>query len=43
MSSENTSATPIKKQDWSLEAWTALLAFVIAALARAGLFKHLPW
>ena len=36
MSSENTSATPITKQDWSLEAWTALLAFGIAALVRDG-------
>ena len=25
------------------ERWIALLAFTVAALVRAGLFKRLPW
>jgi len=28
---------------WTWERWIALLAFTVAALVRAGLFKHLPW
>jgi hypothetical protein len=27
----------------SLETWAALIAFALAALVRAGVFKHLPW
>jgi len=32
-----------QRRGLSLEAWAALLAFTVAALVRAGLFKHLPW
>lgn len=32
-----------KRRGLSLDGWIALLAFALAALARAGLFKHLPW
>lgn len=27
----------------SLETWAAVIAFAVAALVRAGVFKHLPW
>jgi len=27
----------------SLETWATLIAFALAALVRAGVFKHLPW
>jgi hypothetical protein len=43
MSAENSSQTSIKKQGWSIEVWAGLLAFTLAALVRAGVFKHLPW
>jgi len=32
-----------KRRGLSLDGWIALLAFALAALVRAGLFKHLPW
>jgi len=32
-----------KRRGLSLDGWIALLAFAVAALVRAGLFKHLPW
>ena len=28
---------------FSWETWTALIAFTLAALIRAGFFKHIPW
>jgi len=27
----------------ALETWAAVIAFTLAALVRAGVFKHLPW
>jgi len=27
----------------SFETWVGLVAFTLAALVRAGVFKHLPW
>lgn len=38
-----TAATPATKAGWSIDAWAVLLAFVLAALVRAGVFKHIPW
>lgn len=32
-----------KQRSFSIETWAVLLAFVLAALVRAGVFKHLPW
>jgi len=32
-----------KRRGLSLDGWIALLAFALAALIRAGLFKHFPW
>ncbi|HVO58884.1 MAG TPA: hypothetical protein VMT51_14420 [Dongiaceae bacterium] len=31
------------KRGWSIDTWAVLLAFVLAALVRAGVFKHIPW
>ena len=28
---------------FSLDTWAVLLAFTLAALVRAGVFKHIPW
>jgi hypothetical protein len=35
--------TPVKQRGFSIDAWAVLLAFVLAALVRAGVFKHIPW
>jgi hypothetical protein len=32
-----------KFRRFSLDTWAVLLAFALAALVRAGLFKHIPW
>ena len=32
-----------RKRGLSLDAWAVLLAFALAALVRAGIFKHVPW
>ena len=34
---------PVKQRGFSIDAWAVLLAFVLAALVRAGVFKHIPW
>jgi hypothetical protein len=34
---------PAKQRGFSIDAWAVLLAFVLAALVRAGVFKHIPW
>ncbi len=34
---------PVKPRGFSIDAWAVLLAFVLAALVRAGVFKHIPW
>jgi hypothetical protein len=36
-------AAPLKRRGFSIDAWAVLLAFVLAALVRAGVFKHIPW
>jgi hypothetical protein len=33
----------VKARGFSIDAWAVLLAFVLAALVRAGVFKHIPW
>jgi hypothetical protein len=38
-----TTQAPAAKGGWSIDAWAVLLAFVLAALVRAGVFKHIPW
>ncbi|HLZ11991.1 MAG TPA: hypothetical protein VKP58_05340 [Candidatus Acidoferrum sp.] len=43
MNNANQEWIETKKRAISLEGWIALLAFAVAALVRAGLFKHLPW
>jgi hypothetical protein len=43
MSDSNQEMIEPKKRALSFEGWIALLAFAVAALVRAGLFKHLPW
>jgi hypothetical protein len=36
-------AAPAKPRGFSIDVWAVLLAFVLAALVRAGVFKHIPW
>jgi hypothetical protein len=38
-----TVAARAKQLGFSIDAWAVLLAFVLAALVRAGVFKHIPW
>jgi hypothetical protein len=40
---EQTVVTPVKQRGFSIDGWAVLLAFVLAALVRAGVFKHIPW
>lgn len=43
MSSAQRAAVAGKPKRISLETWLGLIAFTLAALVRAGVFKHLPW
>jgi hypothetical protein len=43
MSEQVQAAVPAKQRRFSIDAWAVLLAFVLAALVRAGVFKHIPW
>ena len=43
MSEQVQAAVPAKQRGLSIDAWAVLLAFVLAALVRAGVFKHIPW
>jgi hypothetical protein len=36
-------AAVAKPKRFSLDTWAVLLAFTLAALVRAGVFKHIPW
>ena len=36
-------AVAVKRRGVSIDAWAVLLAFVLAALVRVGVFKHIPW
>ena len=40
---QETAVTPAKRRGYSIDTWAVLLAFVLAALVRAGVFKHIPW
>lgn len=42
MSQANDAAAK-KPKGISLDTWAVLLALVLAALVRAGVFKHVPW
>lgn len=41
--SQQQAATVIKSRGLSIDTWAVLLAFALAALVRAGVFKHIPW
>jgi hypothetical protein len=43
MSEQGQALAAVKKRGFSIDAWAVLLAFVLAALVRAGVFKHIPW
>jgi hypothetical protein len=43
MSSAQQATVTSKSKRISLETWIGLVAFTLAALVRAGVFKHLPW
>jgi hypothetical protein len=43
MSEQRPALAPVKRPGFSIDAWAVLLAFVLAALVRAGVFKHIPW
>lgn len=43
MNAESNTQMQAPRTSWNWERWIALLAFAVAALVRAGLFKHLPW
>ena len=43
MSEQPQALVPVKQRGFSIDAWAVLLAFVLAALVRAGVFKHIPW
>jgi hypothetical protein len=43
MSEQRQALATGKKRGFSIDAWAVLLAFVLAALVRAGVFKHIPW
>jgi hypothetical protein len=43
MSEQRKALAPVKQRGFSIDAWAVLLAFVLAALVRAGVFKHIPW
>ena len=43
MKNTNENAIQPKRRGLSLDTWAVLLAFTLAALIRAGVFKHVPW
>jgi hypothetical protein len=43
MSEQQQAAAVIKSRGLSVDTWAVLLAFALAALVRAGVFKHIPW
>jgi hypothetical protein len=43
MSQQQQTAAPARQRGFSIDTWAVLLAFVLAALVRAGVFKHIPW
>jgi len=43
MSQSQAGVVAAKPKRFSLDTWAVLLAFTLAALVRAGVFKHIPW
>jgi hypothetical protein len=43
MSQTQDAGVAVKPKRFSLDTWAVLLAFALAALVRAGVFKHIPW
>ncbi|HSC45354.1 MAG TPA: hypothetical protein VLC94_05970 [Candidatus Acidoferrum sp.] len=43
MSQTQEATLATKSRRFSLDTWAVLLAFTLAALVRAGVFKHIPW
>ena len=43
MSEAQQAVAAVKPRRFSLDTWAVLLAFTLAALIRAGVFKHIPW
>jgi hypothetical protein len=43
MSEQVQTVVPAKQRGFSIDSWAVLLAFTLAALVRAGVFKHIPW
>ena len=43
MGQANSEVITTKRRGLSLDGWAVLLAFALAALVRAGVFKHIPW
>jgi hypothetical protein len=41
--SQQAETVAVKRRGFSIDTWAVLLAFVLAALVRAGVFKHIPW
>jgi hypothetical protein len=41
--SQQAEVVAVKQRNFSVDTWAVLLAFVLAALVRAGVFKHIPW
>jgi len=41
--SESKEVVVAEKRGLSLDTWAVLLALALAALVRAGVFKHIPW
>jgi hypothetical protein len=40
---ETENSQPVRRRSLSLDAWAVTAAFVLAALVRTGLLKHIPW
>ncbi len=43
MSAEVVAGKTESRWKLSLDTWAVLVAFILALLVRAGVFKHIPW
>jgi hypothetical protein len=43
MSQTQEVVAPSKWRGFSVDTWAVLLALLLAALVRGGIFKHVPW
>jgi hypothetical protein len=43
MMKETENSQPLLRRRLSLDAWAVTAAFLLTALVRAGLLKHIPW